>query len=186
MLRGFLIAICLTLGTAWATASERWQAPDGAFSLALAENGWRQVERSDHPDWFNQDLNILLLTTPVGDDRPDSICSVVLNDSRSTSASQDSINDGLRGPGAAFIVDHFRNNPRYRVELVETIEVDGVETLTIQGGFGRLATVQRHFFLVRGAELRKYTLTCSVPQGDDAAHAAMLAVAGSLRFGSPI
>jgi hypothetical protein len=70
----------------------------------------------------------------------------------------------------------------FRLDRVETPDIDGVTLLDVYGQFLSLDSVQRRFFLLSDGVMSLYTFTCSVVSEDEAAVAQGRAIAASLRF----
>lgn len=160
----------------------RWQHPDGTFSLALADNGWRQVQRADRPDWFSEDFT--LLATPIGDDGPQVVCSVQLNASGpSLPDTTQTVVNGRMQRQAQPLADRI-SSMGHQVRDVAQREIDDVTVIEISSSSRGLDTIQLRFAIVREGVIKVHLLACSAPLGDEAGLDSIRAMLGSLRFGS--
>jgi len=164
---------------------ERWSAPDGVFSVEIP-NGWVSLDRAEYPDRFQ--ANMLFLAVPAGTEQPESLCYVVLDSSMPAPgpASRARMNDATRQLQHSPTIEQMRADPNFRIDRVESDEIDGVATLDIYAQFGPLDTVQRRFFLHHNQRISMYTLSCSPMRSDQAAVVAARRLVASLRFGSVV
>jgi len=186
-MRGFLglcLAAALELTMAPAQAQDaRWTEPEGTFSLDTASQGWRVADRAVNPEWFWDEV-VVLVYSELQDGAPRNLCRVSLDNRMATPAPVERarINEITRQLEQSDTIQEMRTHDVFRFERAEVVEIDGVAVLDVYGQFMSLDTIQRRFFMYRDGEIVMYTLACSVEAANADAVTRAHAIAASLRF----
>lgn len=176
-----LLFMGVACGGVAASPGERWQSPDGSFSVDLAGSGWRLVERSEQPRWYQDGR--LFVAIPVGQDTGEDLCMADIHSQRAVAIAptREALNDYTRSR-REWLDAQARADERVTRREVRVAEVDGVATLDEETEFMSLETIVRRFFVARDQSITMYELTCMVRASNPDTVQTSRTLAASLRF----